>query len=348
MNNIYEKQKEPKIFIVDDNPSNVKLLERILRIDGYVNIKTLTDSTRALIVFEEYQPDLMLLDLQMPHFDGFDILDFLKKEAKLDYMPIIVITAQDEKENRLKALELGARDFIGKPFDCADVLQRVNNFLNAKLNGIESISENATLEKTFKIKESELSETKKELIERLLWAVEFSDKDASEKVARIKKYTYVLAKKLGMSNEQALEISNASLVYDIDEIGVPDSMLKKKGVLEPSEWEHMKNHAANGAETLSVSNLEVLKLAVKILQTCHENWDGSGHPEGLVGNKIPVAGRIVGLVSAFDEMTCCNDDGSIWKIEDAIEYIISQKGMKFDPDLVDVLVENINELLKVV
>ncbi len=347
MNDFTKNKNESKILIVDDNPANVKLLEKILKINGYTNIETLTDARQALILYEEFDPDLMLLDLKMPYFDGFSIMEFLKDEVGLVYLPVIVITAQNDKQNRMRALELGAQDFIGKPFDTAEVVLRVGNFLDIRTINKELFNKNTMLETSVSEKEKKLEQMHTELIERLLIAVEFRDQDTGEHISRIKKYVEALSKKLGFSEEVAQNVGNASLMHDIGKIGVPDNVLNKKGKLDNKEWENMKEHTVKGAHILKGSNSNVIKLAEEIALTHHEKWDGSGYPNGLSGANIPLPGRIVALVDVFDALISDRTYKKAWEINDAVDYIKSQRGKHFDPLVVDMFIENLNEFIKI-
>lgn len=347
MINAQTGEADSKILVVDDNPANVKLLERILHIIGYTDIMTLTDSREALRVCSEYQPDLLLLDLRMPYIDGFDILGQLKKDAESVYMPVIIITAQDDMENRLKALNLGAQDFIGKPFNNVEVALRVSNSLKVRLYNKDIKTRNTQLENVVREKSQELDEMQHELIDKLLRAAEIRDQETGNHIARISKYALIIAKALRLSDEAAKDLALASLMHDIGKIGVPDEILNKPGRLEAPELELMRAHTLKGAQILSGSSSKIIRLAEQIAYTHHEKWDGTGYPNGLSGTQIPLAGRIIALVDMFDALLSDRPYKKAWKTKAAVDYIQEQSGSHFDPVVVKAFVESLPKLLRI-
>ncbi len=340
-------EENSRILVVDDNPANVKLLERILHINGFKDVKALSDSREVLHVYSEYHPDLMLLDLKMPYVDGFDILECLKDNTKSDYVPVIIISAQDDTGNRLKALELGAQDFISKPFNHTEVMLKVFNNLKIKLHNNDITTQNIILESEVQEKKQELNEMQHELVERLLRAAEFRDQETGNHIVRIKKYALIVSEELGLSAETAENIAFASLMHDIGKIGVPDEILNKPGKLNALEWESMMAHTTKGAQILNGSSSKIIQLAEKIVLTHHEKWDGTGYPNKLAGTQIPLAGRIIALVDVFDALISDRPYKKAWSTEDAVNYIRMQSGTHFDPDVVEAFCKSLPKLMQI-
>ena len=329
------KKETSKILVVDDNPSNVLLLEKMLRLNQFQCIRSITDPREFIEVFRLFDPDLILLDLQMPYMDGFEILDWLRNERDGRILPVIVITAQDDKENKLKALSLGAQDFLGKPFNHLEVITRIGNLLQIKLLHNQVRDNNVLLESKVLERTKEINNLQMEIVERLMRAAEFRDQETGEHIIRIGRYVYILAKKLGYSEAEAAMISNASKMHDIGKVGVPDQILLKPARLTAEEMELMKCHAAKGAQILSGSQYKLLQIAEQIALTHHEKWDGSGYPNGLAGKDIPLVGRIAALADVFDALITSRPYKDAWFLDDVLSYIREQRGAHFDPLVVD-------------
>ena len=340
--NSEEYIKNAKILIVDDNSVNVLLLEKMLKMFGYKSIITSTDSREAIELYKNNQPDLLLLDLKMPYLDGFEVLEKLNEIKEDDYLPVIIITAQDDRENKLKALDLGAKDFIGKPFDNAEVMMRIKNLLEMRLLQKQVKINNRQLQNRVKDRTRQLEGLQIELIERLLRAAEFRDDDTGNHVTRIGAYAFELAKAVGFSSEFCDMLMYASMMHDMGKIGIPDSILLKPGKLDPEEWEKMKTHTDKGAEIMAGSSFEVIKLAEQIALCHHERWDGSGYPRGLRGEEIPIGGRVTAICDVFDALLSDRPYKKAWPLEEVIEEIKRSSGTHFDPELVKVFLENIN------
>lgn len=292
---------EAKFLIVDDQLQNVELLERILTRAGYHNIKRITDSTKFLNMYHEYQPDIILLDLHMPKLDGFDLLHALQGLISSDeYIPILVLTADTTTEAKRKALSAGAKDFITKPLDRTEVLLRINNFLETRRLHLNIRAANSGLEHKVAERTQELEEAQFEILECMAKAAEFRDDDTGKHTQRVGDLSARLAHSLGMDATKKELIRLAAPLHDIGKIGISDLILLKPGKLSEEEFKEVKSHTWIGHEILSRSGFFVFELATEISISHHECWDGSGYPYGLKGNDIPVVGQIVSIVDAFD------------------------------------------------
>lgn len=335
-----------RILVVDDQPVNVKLLEKILDAEGYTNVVTTTDSREAAALFQQSPTDLVLLDLNMPHKDGFEVLAEIKALEK-DYPPVIVLTALKDVESRVKALMSGARDFISKPFDRVELLSRMHNMLEVRLLHKAVQNQNLLLEEKVRERTQELEETRMEIIRRLGRAAEYRDNETGLHIIRMSKFSQILALAAGMAERDAEMILNASPMHDIGKIGIPDSILLKPGKLDADEWETMKKHSTIGAKILSGHPSELMQMAREIALTHHEKWDGSGYPAGKQGEEIPLVGRIVALADVFDALTSERPYKKAWPVEEAVDFIKENSGKHFDPRLVDLFIDSLDQIIEV-
>lgn len=337
---ITEKEiKDSRILIIDDEEANVILIEKILSLDGYTNFNSTTDSTEAFSLYKQHKPHLILLDLNMPVFDGFDVMHQLTAIEDIDNFPaILVLTAQTDRETRIRALDNGAKDYVHKPFDRVELLSRIKNQLEVK-RLYETIQEqNNYLEEKVAERTEELQNTRLEVIHRLGLAAEYRDNETGLHIIRMSKISAELARAVGLPESECELILNSSPMHDIGKLGIPDSVLLKPSKLDTEEWEIMKTHALIGADILSGGNSDLLDQASLIAITHHEKWDGSGYPNGLKGKDIPLVGRIVSLADVFDALTSERPYKKAWSIQKAIDYIKDMSGKQFDPELVEIFI----------
>jgi putative two-component system response regulator len=335
-------KKNSRILIVDDVATNVFLLEQLLKINGFSNIIKITDSREVLSTYIETKPDLVLLDLNMPHFDGFQILEQLNTISRDDYLSVIVITAQSDKENRLKALQMGAKDFIGKPFDPTEVIMRVSNLLEIRMLHNAVIEDNHLLEARVQERTREIEDIQLELVQKLLIAAEFRDDATGNHIIRIGMYARELGKLLRLDEQFCYNLSKASMMHDIGKIAIPDNILLKPAALTFEEMEIMKKHTNRGADILTGSVSEVLQLGEIIALTHHEKWDGSGYPNGLKGEEIPITGRITAICDVFDALLSERPYKKPWSLEAVLVLMKNENGLHFDPRLLQLFLDNLN------
>ena len=328
-----------RILIVDDQPSNVLLLEGILHEEDYTGCRSVTDSRQVLPVFLEYRPDLILLDLQMPYLDGFEIMKQLRGRAPTgDFLPILVLTADITPETKRRALAGGATDFLTKPFDAIEVILRIRNLLQTRMLHLQLEGQNQLLEQKVRERTAELEETQNEILERLALAAEYRDDDTGEHTKRVGRMSAQIALALGLPEAEVELIRRAAPLHDVGKIAIPDSILLKPGRLTPEEFEQMKTHTTLGAKMLSGGRFPLLQRAEEIAFTHHERWDGTGYML-LHGETIPVAGRIVAVADVFDALTHERPYKRAWLQEVAIEEIKHQSSQHFDPRMVEAFLE---------
>jgi putative two-component system response regulator len=315
---------------VDDELANVRFLEIILMQAGFTNVQSTMASTNAVQMFREFQPDIVLLDLHMPHLDGFGVMAQLKPMiGPHSYMPILVLTADRTPDTMKRALAEGATDFLSKPLDTSEVLLRISNLLRARF-------QNTVLEAMVDERTKELAHAHFKTIQRLALASEYRDDATGMHTRRVGVISMLIAEGAGMPEWQVKLIEQTSPLHDIGKIAVSDTILLKPGKLTAMEYETMKKHTTVGANILSGSTSMWLQMAETIVLSHHERWDGTGYPMGFSGETIPIFGRIVAIADVFDGLTHVRPYKQAWPVKDAIAEIVSQSGTQFDPDLVTV------------
>ncbi len=338
---------QANILIVDDEPANVKLLERFLQREGYQNIHSTTQPTQVEQLSAETEFEAFLLDIRMPEMDGYDVMAMLKKQFQDDFLPILVLTAQTDHETRIRALNEGAKDFLTKPFDRLEALTRIHNLIEVCLMHKQLQQQNQILEEKVKERTQELYHTRQEVIRRLGLAAEYRDNETGNHIIRMSQYAYIIAKAHGLPENHADLILNAAGMHDIGKIGIPDRVLLKPGKLDNEEWEIMKSHVTIGAEILSGDDSDLMVASKKIALHHHEKWDGSGYPAGLKGEEISIEGRICAVADVFDALLSERPYKKPWPLEKVLELFKSEAGKHFDPELTPHIDALLPEMLKI-
>ena len=336
-----------RILIVDDEPSNLKLLDRMLRGQGYQHLILIGDPREVLGAYQAERPDLILLDINMPHLDGYQVMQQLQSLNDPLLPPIIILTAQSSKDYLLRSLALGARDFVSKPFDVNELIMRVRNLLEAQLAQRLLLDQKSMLEEMVRSRTEELHHTRLEIVQRLGKAAEYRDEETGNHILRMSHTSALLARALGWSESDCDLILNASPMHDIGKIGIPDAILRKPGKLDAEEWEIMKTHAEIGARLLDGDDSTLMQMARDIASCHHEKWDGSGYPRGLTGEAIPLAARIAALADVFDALTSERPYKQAWTIEAAMAWIRDGGGRHFDPQLIELFEDNLPAILQI-
>lgn len=333
------------VLIVDDQAANVSLLERMLRGAGYVTIASTMNSQEVYELHRKNRYDLIVLDIQMPYFDGFQVMEGLQELETDGYLPVLVITAHPE--HKLRALQAGAKDFIGTPLDLPEVLMRVYNILEVRLLYKELHHYNDLLEERVLERTQELREVQLEVVHRLTHVTELRDNETGLHIVRIGLFCAQMGEAMGMSKWQCELLLNASPMHDIGKIGIPDIILMKSAPLTPQEWEIMKTHTTIGAELLSEGRSELTRMGHLIALNHHERWNGSGYPRGIVGGDIPLVARICSVCDAFDALTSDRPYKRAWSVEKAAATIREQTEQHFDPKLVELFINILPHLVEI-
>ncbi len=329
-------KSEWRILVVDDEPANVRFLERLLEYDGYSDLIVATSGSAALGLALGNQPDLILLDLHMPEVDGYEVLDILRSSAGSNvYLPILVFTADVTVQARKRALQLGASDFLTKPGDAQEILLRVRNFLMIRDLHQQLSDRNSNLEQLVSLRTRELEDSQIEIVERLAQAGERRDDMTGEHTFRVSRLSAQIGAAIGMSDRDVKLLKLSSRLHDIGKIGLPDSILLKPGKLTRSEFLEMQLHCLIGAQILAEGRTPLLKMAERIARSHHEKFDGTGYPDGLAGEQIPVEARVVAIADVYDALTNTRPYKPAWTHDDAMAEISNQRGLHFDPLMVD-------------
>lgn len=296
-----EEFKKTKILVVDDEERNRRLMSAILKNYGYV-YETAINGVEALEKTETFQPDLIFLDIMMPEMDGYEVCKRLKENPATQHIPVVIITALMEREAMLKGLEAGANDFLLKPVDPAEVAIRAKNLLRIKEFEDFLKRHNELLDAEVKRKTAQLKNSYIDTIHRLTKVAEYKDEDTASHIKRSGHYASVLARKLGWSEEEAEIIFYAAPMHDIGKIAIPAEILLKPAKLTPEEFALMKTHTVIGANILNSRTSKIIQTAEIIALSHHERWDGSGYPNRLQKDAVPIEGRLYNICDQYDAL----------------------------------------------
>jgi putative two-component system response regulator len=328
-----------RILIIDDQPENVLLLERMLHQGGYRNIKGITDSRKALATFSEYQPDLVALDLRMPQVDGIAVLKQIRSRIPDGtFLPVLILTADNSPKAKQEALSLGAKDFITKPLDLSEVLLRIYNLLETRWLHVELHRHSITLEEKVRDRTRDLEEAQLEILQRLALAAEYRDDCTGRHTQRVGHLSALLGEAIELPRDQIELIRRAAPLHDVGKIGIPDAILLKPSTLTKEEHVKVKSHTDIGRTILSGSKFPILQMAERIALYHHERWDGRGY-YGLAGSEIPLEARVVAVADVFDVITHARPYKEAQSTEAALDSLRQERGKQFDPNLVDVFTQ---------
>jgi len=344
---------KPVILVVDDQLQNVELLEAQLVPLGYEIIRA-TNGKDALTIITGNEIDLMLLDIMMPGMDGFEVIRRVRQGTKTRLLPIILVTALRETEDRIKGIEAGCDDFISKPVDKMELFARVRSLLKVKdyndlmLNYRKELESEVTA-RTEQLKKAleRIKTASLDTIYRLSVASEYKDKDTGAHIKRMSRYSVAVARRMGLDENTIETILYSAPMHDLGKIGIPDQILMKPAILDPAEWKIMKMHTVIGAKILQGSDAEFIKSGESIALSHHEKWDGSGYPNGVKGQEIPIAGRIVAIADVFDALTSKRPYKEPFTIEKSLAIVKEGRGTHFDPDVVDAFFDIQEEILNI-
>jgi putative two-component system response regulator len=350
---------ERRILVVDDVEQNLLLLGGLVRSLGY-EVETARDGLEALAKLA-LGVDLVLLDVMMPGLDGYEVARRVRADPRTQDLPIILVTVLDSREDRVKAIQAGASDFIAKPVDKTELLVRISSQLKLKEAQDELKRGQAELEERVARRTAELRRTCEEAadanrrtyhahadtIRRLVLAAELKDSDTTRHILRISRYSVVLAKALHMSPGETEILGHAVTMHDVGKIGIPDAILFKRGPLTAEERRVMESHTLIGGRILAGSPSELMQHGQMVALSHHERWDGTGYPRGLRGEEIPLEGRICAVVDVFDAMTTQRPYRAGIPLAEAIAEMRGGRGLHFDPRLLDLFMDRLDEVLAV-
>jgi len=330
---------------IDDNEQNLMLIE-IFSEQIDLKIKSFSNPVEGLEFLKNNKVDILFTDYMMPEINGLQLIEKFR-EFNED-TPIVMITAAgDDTELKVNAFKLGANDFLNKPLDLTEFTLRAKNLLDLRKAKMKLQERADKLEEEVKKATIELIEREHESLQILGKTAEWKDPETAYHVARVAYYSKLLAKNVGLTEEYQDMIYYASPFHDIGKVGIPDKVLLKAGRLNDEEYNVMKKHPAIGYEILKDSKSKYLRMGAEISLTHHERYDGSGYPSGLVGEDIPISGRIVALADVFDALTSVRPYKSAWTFEDALDLLEDESGKHFDPKLVKIFFENIDSVKEI-
>lgn len=333
------KSLKPAILVVDDTPDNIQIIHGILS-EKY-QIRAATSGSKALQLAQILpRPELILLDVMMPEIDGFEVCRRLKRNPATSSIPVIFVTAKTDSIDERTGFELGAVDYISKPISPSILKVRVETHLALanQARQLEALVQQRTLE---------LESTRHKIIHRLGRAAEFRDNETGMHITRMSHYGRILAENIGTSVQWSQLFFNASPMHDIGKIGIPDAILLKPGKLTDEERKTMQQHAFFGAEILGDDDDPLLTMAREIALCHHERWDGTGYPNAIAGEDIPLSARIASIADVFDALTSTRPYKKPWSNDDAFAYISEGAGTQFDPQLTKVFVESRQQLIEI-
>lgn len=352
-----------KVLICDDEVQLTKVFKAIIENEGY-ECDTVYNGEDAIYKVFENNYDLILLDVQMPGLDGFEVCTAIKKNEKSKDIPVLFLTGLRDYESRLKGLQVGANDFISKPVEAPELILRVKNMLKIREYSKFLKKYNVTLEAEIERKAGEIRRMNEDLIlanekikaayidtiYRLSMAAEYKDSDTTEHLLRISSLSSLFTSILGMTEEEVERMYFASPMHDIGKIGIPSEILLKKGKLSEDEFRVIQRHTLIGGELLKNSDSAIIKYAASIAESHHEKFNGSGYPRGLKGEEIPLEGRIVKLVDVYDALRSSRPYKKALTHLEVLDIITKGDNRlspdDFDPELLKIFMEHSDEVEK--
>src|SRR5215475_6640335 len=324
------------VVIIDDLFSSRLLLAEIVRqIDGKLNLELFDTPSRALEYARNNRVDMILTDYKLPEFDGVQLVRQLRSLPHCVDVPIVVITVVDDRRVRYQALEAGATDFLIKPLDEHETRARCANLLELRRHKIVLSDQARVLQYQVDKSVAEIHERELETLAKLAKAGEFRDKTTGNHLMRMARYSALTGQHLGLGAETVHVLEVAAPMHDIGKIGIPDSVLLKEGPLTRDEEEVMRSHPRIGYDILKGSPSKYLSMGAIIALGHHEKYDGSGYPNGLHGEDIPLVARVVAVADVFDALVSERPYKHAWDLDEGVEYLKGQRGKHFDPRTVD-------------
>lgn len=324
------------IMVVDDQSTGRAILEQVVKsLDERVVVEGFARPVDAVVWAARHIADLVLVDYMMPDMDGIELVGRLRSLPGYEHVPIVMITAQDDKAVRYAALDAGITDFLTKPVDARECLARCRNLLTLRRQQLALDDKRRLLEGMVDEATREIREREKETLLRLARAGEFRDEETGYHLIRMARYSRLIANAIGLERDEAETIELAAPLHDIGKIGIPDGILLKPGRLDAPEWDVMQRHPVIGHEILKGSASKYVRMGALIALGHHERYDGKGYPNGLEGDHVPLCARIVSVADVYDALTSRRPYKKAWKPDEAFEYLRAQRGKHFDPRLVD-------------
>lgn len=338
------------IFLVDDNLTNLTLGKNALA--EHYNVFTLNSGARLLKMLEKNIPDIILLDVEMPEMDGYEVIKKLKAQKETANIPVIFLTAKTDGQSELLGLSLGAIDYITKPFTPSLLLKRIEVHLLLEAQRLELEKYNSDLQKLVAEKTDMVVELKNAILKTMAELVECRDDVTGAHIERTQGYLAIMLDaliKFGVYADEVKEwdielVLQSAQLHDVGKIHIKDSILNKPGKLTAEEFEEIKTHTVYGEEVIErikrrTSDRQFLEYAKTLIGSHHEKWDGSGYPHGLQGEEIPLLGRLMAIADVYDALVSERPYKNAYSHEEAVDIILKGRGTHFDPELIDLFVK---------
>jgi len=345
------EKKIPDIIIVDDEPANLQVLTGILKQKGY-RVRPASSGQQALEAAQIEPPDLILLDINMPDMNGYEACERIKKDARLWNIPVIFVSALSETTDKMKAFSVGGVDYVTKPFQYEEVQARVETHIKLHYLQRDLENYNTRLEDLVLAQVKEITESQMATIFALAELAESRDEDTGKHLERVQIFCKILSQTLARTSKYEKmigasfikELYFASPLHDIGKVAIPDIILLKPGKHTTEEFEIMKTHTTLGSETLQqvcekYPNNSFINMGIDISRSHHERWDGTGYPDGLSGESIPLSARVMAIADVYDALRSKRCYKPAFSHEESIEIIFKSGGTQFDPNLIDALRE---------
>lgn len=335
------------VLIIDDTEINLILFAALVKkLDDCVP-HTFAQARDALRWAQDNDPDLVIVDYMMPDMDGLEFIRVLRETPERGDVPILMITANDQKQLRYRALDLGANDFLTKPVDKVEFLARTRNMLQVS-DARKQLADRASwLADEVRKATAQIVARERETVFRLCKAAEYRDPETGAHILRMAHYSQLIARGLGLSVDDQELLLEAAPLHDIGKVGIADKILLKPGRLDAEEFEVMKQHAIYGYELLHGSSSRVLQAGAEIARGHHEKFNGSGYPAGVAGTDIPIFSRIVAVADVFDALTSERPYKKAWTLEAAVDFLVQGSGSHFDPQCVQAFLNAWDEVMEI-
>ena len=357
---VFDTNQKAIVMVVDDNPDNMTVVGDLLL--PFYDVRVAPSGERALeMLSSDPLPDLMLLDIMMPAMDGYEVIHRLKTNPRTQHIPVIFLTAMDSTRDEEKGLELGAVDYVTKPIRAAILLARVHTHVELKKARDILLNENAYLEAEVAKRMKENEAIQDVSIRSLARLAEIRDNETGKHILRTSLYVKLLAEILQKTPRFALTLTDhvisllakSAPLHDIGKVGIPDRILMKPGKLTEEEWAIMKTHALLGAQAIEKAeqdaevSLEFLEYAKEIAHWHHEKWDGTGYPDGLKWDEIPISAKLMALADVFDAIVTKRVYKEAFSYDKALGIIVAGRGYHFDPFIADAFIENYDQFVQI-
>lgn len=319
-----------KILVIDDTPEYIEMLSSIL---NEYEVYAAKEGKKGIMLAESILPDLILLDINMPFMTGYEVCRRLKQMDKVRTIPVIFLTANDGSDYEEIGFNVGAVDFIAKPFHASLLKARVKTHIS--LYQLQS-----NLQQQVDAQTEEIRKLNHEMTYLAASIAELKSKETGQHLRRVAEFCYLFCKFLGQDEAECEKVKMAAVLHDIGKVGISDDILNKPDKLNEQEWKIMKNHSMMGYEMLIDSEFELMRLAATIALEHHERWDGEGYPHGKKGENIALVGRICAIADVFDSLLDKRVYKEPWEEKVVRDYFVMMKGTQFDPTITDILLEN--------